>query len=56
MDNSPTTGSVNTTTEEKQRLAKSSLAFNCKKYVHLLFSPLSDLRITQRVLTSSMNL
>ncbi|PKI37934.1 hypothetical protein CRG98_041671 [Punica granatum] len=30
MDNSPTTGSVNTTTEEKQRLAKSSLAFNCK--------------------------
>lgn len=34
MDNSPTTGSVNTTTEEKQRLAKSSLAFNCKKYDH----------------------
>ncbi|KAK4790212.1 hypothetical protein SAY86_017516 [Trapa natans] len=30
MDNSPTTGSVSTTTEEKQRLAKSSLAFNCK--------------------------
>ncbi|KAK4781166.1 hypothetical protein SAY87_017272 [Trapa incisa] len=30
MDNSPTTGSVNTTNEEKQRLAKSSLAFNCK--------------------------
>ncbi|KAL3720717.1 hypothetical protein ACJRO7_005516 [Eucalyptus globulus] len=30
MDNSPTTGSVNTTAEEKQRLAKSSLAFNCK--------------------------
>ncbi|KAF3451947.1 hypothetical protein FNV43_RR08043 [Rhamnella rubrinervis] len=31
MDNSPTTGSVNTSTDEKQRLAKSSLAFNCKK-------------------------
>ncbi|XP_054781294.1 ubiquitin-conjugating enzyme E2 34-like [Prosopis cineraria] len=30
MDSSPTTGSVSTTTEEKQRLAKSSLAFNCK--------------------------
>ncbi|KAL3632849.1 Ubiquitin-conjugating enzyme E2 34 [Castilleja foliolosa] len=30
MDNSPTTGSVSTTDEEKQRLAKSSLAFNCK--------------------------
>lgn len=30
MDNSPTTGSVDTTTAEKQRLAKISLAFNCK--------------------------
>ncbi|KAJ7951427.1 Ubiquitin-conjugating enzyme, E2 [Quillaja saponaria] len=30
MDNSPTTGSVNTTIAEKQRLAKFSLAFNCK--------------------------
>ncbi|KAK4267127.1 hypothetical protein QN277_023952 [Acacia crassicarpa] len=30
MDNSPTTGSVDTTTAEKQRLAKTSLAFNCK--------------------------
>ncbi|XWS16099.1 hypothetical protein CRYUN_Cryun34aG0056500 [Craigia yunnanensis] len=30
MDNSPTTGSVNTTAAEKQRLAKMSLAFNCK--------------------------
>ncbi|MCI33986.1 ubiquitin-conjugating enzyme E2 34-like, partial [Trifolium medium] len=30
MDTSPTTGSVTTTTAEKQRLAKSSLAFNCK--------------------------
>jgi ubiquitin-conjugating enzyme E2 J2 len=30
MDNSPTTGSVNTSVAEKQRLAKSSLAFNCK--------------------------
>lgn len=30
MDTSPTTGSVTTTLVEKQRLAKSSLAFNCK--------------------------
>ncbi|CAN6896169.1 hypothetical protein Bca4012_094194 [Brassica carinata] len=30
MDTSPTTGSVNTTVAEKQQLAKSSLAFNCK--------------------------
>ncbi|PON63104.1 Ubiquitin-fold modifier-conjugating enzyme [Parasponia andersonii] len=30
MDTSPTTGSVNTTTAEKQHLAKDSLAFNCK--------------------------
>ncbi|XP_057454985.1 ubiquitin-conjugating enzyme E2 34-like [Lotus japonicus] len=30
MDTSPTTGSVTTTTAEKQRLAKSSLSFNCK--------------------------
>ncbi|KAJ9179480.1 hypothetical protein P3X46_011264 [Hevea brasiliensis] len=30
MDNSPTTGSVNTTDAEKAHLAKNSLAFNCK--------------------------
>ncbi|KAL3528536.1 hypothetical protein ACH5RR_007858 [Cinchona calisaya] len=30
MDNSPTTGSVTTTVAEKQKLAKDSLAFNCK--------------------------
>ncbi|KAK9734374.1 hypothetical protein RND81_04G135700 [Saponaria officinalis] len=30
VDNSPTTGSVTTTVEEKQRLAKASLSFNCK--------------------------
>lgn len=30
MDKSPTTGSVSTTVEEKQCLAKNSLAYNCK--------------------------
>lgn len=30
MDKSPTTGSVSTSVEEKQCLAKASLAFNCK--------------------------
>ncbi|KAK6787373.1 hypothetical protein RDI58_015898 [Solanum bulbocastanum] len=30
MDTSPTTGSVTTTVAEKQKLAKASLAFNCK--------------------------
>ncbi|KAJ8535783.1 hypothetical protein K7X08_034184 [Anisodus acutangulus] len=30
MDNSPTTGSVTTTVAEKEKLAKASLAFNCK--------------------------
>ncbi|CAN4085102.1 unnamed protein product [Withania somnifera] len=30
MDNSPTTGSVSTTIAEKEKLAKESLAFNCK--------------------------
>ncbi|CAN4100048.1 unnamed protein product [Withania somnifera] len=30
MDTSPTTGSVTTTVAEKQKLARASLAFNCK--------------------------
>ncbi|CAA3003444.1 ubiquitin-conjugating enzyme E2 34-like [Olea europaea var. sylvestris] len=30
MDSNPTSGSVTTTVEEKKRLAKASLAFNCK--------------------------
>jgi ubiquitin-conjugating enzyme E2 J2 len=33
MDNTPTTGSVSTSDEEKQRLAQNSLAFNCKSAV-----------------------
>jgi ubiquitin-conjugating enzyme E2 J2 len=33
MDNTPTTGSVSTSNEEKQRLAQNSLAFNCKSAV-----------------------
>ena len=32
MDNTPTTGSVSTSNEEKQRLAQNSLAFNCKRW------------------------
>lgn len=31
MDNSPTTGGVTTTAAEKEKLAKASLASNCKK-------------------------
>lgn len=42
MDNSPTTGSVNTSVAEKQGLAKSSLAFNCKKWVPLPPKTVSD--------------
>lgn len=30
MDNSPTTGSVTSSVDEKQRLAQASMAFNCK--------------------------
>lgn len=37
MDNSPTTGSVSTTVAEKEKLAKASLAFNCKKWVDCEF-------------------
>lgn len=36
MDNSPTTGSVTTTIAEKEKLAKVSLAYNCKKWAKFL--------------------
>ncbi|KAK4706714.1 hypothetical protein R3W88_033726 [Solanum pinnatisectum] len=35
MDNSPITGSVTTVVAEKEKLAKASLAFNCKRVKHV---------------------
>ncbi|XAR49826.1 Ubiquitin--protein ligase [Bertholletia excelsa] len=63
MDNSPTTGSVTTTVAEKHRLAKSSLAFNCKNPTFRKMFPeyvekyeqqqLADQPVTKRVLAES---
>lgn len=55
MDNSPTTGSVSTTVADKQRLAKASLAFNCKSSIFRKMFPEYAERYAEQQKAENMN-
>lgn len=55
MDNSPTTGSVSTTVADKQRLAKASLAFNCKSSIFRKMFPEYAEKYSEQQKAENMN-